>query len=105
MAEQIQTPTLFKPPMQVGNGDQSVLNITGATVVKVGPGRLCRIAVVTAGAAGAAYDCPVAGDAAAGNKIATIPATLGLVLDLDWPLVTGLTIVPGSGQVLAVSFS
>lgn len=105
MSEQIMTPTLFKPPMQVGTGDQSALNIVAATVVKVGPGRVARIAVVSAGSdAGAVHDCVSTGAAGAANQVASIPNTVG-VIELDWPLVEGLVVVPGSGQVLAVSFA
>lgn len=91
--------------MQVGKGEQAALNISAATVIKVGPGRVARVSVVTAGsAAGAVNDCAETGAAAAGNKVASIPNTVG-VIELDWPMVNGLCITPGTGQVLAVSFS
>jgi len=96
--------TLFRPPQQVGRGEQSRLNIDAAALVKAGPGRLVRIAVLVAGAAGAAHDVAATGDAADGNRIAVIPATLGLVLDLDWPCGAGIVIVPGSGQKVSVSY-
>lgn len=97
--------TRYNPPTRVAAGDQSSLNIDAARVVKDAPGRLVKVSVVTAGsAAGAAHDCAATGDAAAGNKIATIPNAVG-VIDLDWPVGVGITIVPGSGQVVAVSFT
>ena len=44
------------------------------------------------------------GDAAAANKIASIPNTVG-VITLDWPCAVGIVVTPGSGQVLAVSYA
>lgn len=80
-------------------------NITAATVVKATPGKLAYISVVTAGsAAGSANDCATTGAAAAGNKVATIPAAVG-VIPVNWPCGTGITITPGSGQVIAVSYA
>lgn len=97
--------TQYAKPMMVGAGDQQVYNITASTLVKAGIGRLARVSVVTAGsAAGAAHDCAAIGDAAAGNKIASIPNAVGVV-DLDWPCGVGIVIVPGTGQVLAVAFT
>ena len=85
-------------------GRNSSLNITAATVVKAGPGRLVRISVVVAGsAAGTANDCITTGAAAAANEIAAIPNSVG-VIPLEWPCATGIVVVPGTGQTLAVSY-
>ncbi len=85
-------------------GITPVYNITAATVIKATPGRLVRISVVTAGsAAGTANDCATTGAAAATNEIAAIPNTVGQIM-LDWPCATGIVVVPGTSQVLAVSF-
>jgi hypothetical protein len=40
---------------------------------------------------------------AASNLIATIPAVAG-PLWLDWPAQAGITVTPGSGQTLSISF-
>lgn len=92
-------------PVFIGQGGEAALNITAAAVVKLGPSRVARVSVVVAGsAAGAVHDCAATGDVAAGNKIASIPNTVG-VYTLDWPCAAGVAVVPGSGQTLAVSYS
>jgi hypothetical protein len=98
-------------PMQVASGRLTALNISAAAVVKTGPSRVARVSVVTAGsAAGGVYDCNVTTttegfvEPAAGNKIATIPNAVGVYV-LDWPCSLGIVVVPGSEQVLSVSYS
>jgi len=86
-------------------GSRSVLNITAATVVKATPGTLYRVSVTTAGsAAGSAYDAATTGGNVAANLIADIPNTVGAV-ELVWPCANGILIVPGTAQVLSVSFN
>lgn len=85
-------------------GTRSSLNITAAAVVKATPGRIAKLVVTTAGAAGTVNDCITTGAAAAGNLIATIPATIG-IYDLDWPCLVGITITPGAAQVVSVSYT
>ena len=80
-------------------------NITAAAVVKASAGKLAYISVVTAGSApGSANNCATTGAAAAANKIATIPNTVG-VTQLNWPCDAGIVITPGTGQVIAVSYA
>lgn len=86
-----------------GNGVSSALNLSASTVVKAGPGRLVRVNVITAGAAGTINDCLTTGAAAAGNEIAVIPATVGTYV-FDWPCLVGIVYVPGSAQVVSISF-
>jgi len=85
-------------------GTTSSLNITAATVVKATPGRLVKINVLTAGAAGTASDCATTGAVAAANLICNIPATVG-IYSLDWPCLVGIVITPGASQVLSVSYA
>ena len=86
-------------------GVNSALDITTATVVKAAPGRLIRVSVLVAGsAAGAAYDSAATGSDAIGTEIFVIPNTVG-IYELDWPCLTGVTVAPGTGQTVAVSFS
>ncbi len=88
-----------------GQGSTVTKNITAATVVKAAAGRLCRISVIVAGsAAGGAYDQAVTAGPTAATQIASIPNTLG-VIAVDMPVATGILIVPGTGQTLAVSFA
>jgi|SRR6185437_4014917 len=86
-------------------GNASKLNITAATVVKATPGTLFRVSVNTAGsAAGSAYDASTTSGNIAANLIADIPNTVG-IYELEWPCAAGILIVPGTGQVLSVSFA
>ena len=81
-----------------------VYNITAATVIKAGPGVIGRINVIAAGsAAGTVNDCATTGAAATSNEIFSIPNTVGTYA-LIWPTLTGIVVVPGTGQTLAVSF-
>jgi hypothetical protein len=86
-------------------GSLSSLNISAATVVKARPGTLFRVSVTTAGsAAGAVYDAATTGGNVAANLVAAIPDAAG-VIELEWPVANGILIVPGTGQVLSVSYS
>jgi len=88
----------------VSKGTTSAFNITAATVVKTGGGRLIKISVIVAGsAAGAAYDYASTSGVSAASEIFVIPNTVG-IYEIDWPLATGLVIVPGTGQTIAVSY-
>lgn len=86
----------------------AVYNITAATVVKSSPGRAVSISVVTPGiSAGSIHDCATAGAATVSNKIATVPnlaTTVNPVIDVLWPCATGIVVIPGTSQVLAVSY-
>lgn len=89
----------------VGQGTSATLNITAATVVKAVGGRVAKVSVLVAGSAvGAVHNCATTGAVAAGNKVAVIADTVG-VYDIDFPCSTGITVVPGTGQTLAVSFA
>lgn len=88
----------------VGSGTGSALNLTAATVVKSTAGRCVRITVVVAGsAAGTANDVATTGAVAAANEFFSIPNTVGTYF-LDWPCAAGITIAPGTGQTVAVSY-
>jgi hypothetical protein len=90
---------------QSEDGRLATYNVTSSTVIKAAAGRAFRVAVVVAGsAAGAVHDCSTTGAAAAANKVATIPNTVG-VYDLNWPCGTGIVLVPGTGQTLSISYS
>lgn len=86
------------------DGRNSALNISTATVVKASSGRLVRIDVITAGStAGTANDTTTTGGAAASNEIFAIPNTIGSYY-LDWPVANGIVIIPGTAQVVSVSY-
>lgn len=84
-------------------GVNTVLNVTAATVIKATPGRLVKICVTVAGAAGTANDCITTGAAAAANVLCAIPATVG-VIAVDMPAKVGIVITPGAAQVVSVSY-
>lgn len=79
-------------------------NITAATLVKAGIGRIVRFNVTVAGAAGTINDAATTGGAAASNLIAAIPAAVG-IYELDWPVANGIVVTPGAAQVVSVAFA
>ena len=87
-----------------GQGQTVSFNIIAPRLIRAGIGRVCRVSVLVAGsAAGAVNDCATTGAAAVANQIGTIPATAGTI-SIDMPCATGMVIVPGTGQTLAVSY-
>lgn len=80
------------------------LNITAATVLKVGAGRVVKLVVIVAGAAGTVNDCATTGAAAAANELCALPAVVGPI-DLNVGFQTGLVVVPGAGQTIAAYFN
>lgn len=107
-----QTPTAqapllldFSGTLLTGQGAQVAYNISAATVVKATPGRVGKVVVITAGSTvGTVNNCITTGAAAIANQLAAIPDTIGPI-PLDMPCSVGITIVPGTGQVVAVSFT
>lgn len=82
----------------------TTLNITTATVIKAAPGTLIAVAVIVAGSApGTCNDCLTTGAAAPANQFGTIPASVNRY-EFGWPCQTGIVVVPGTGQTLAVSW-
>ena len=91
--------------MPVASGASAHLNITAATVVKAAPGRLVRVSVIVAGSAtGTVNDVATTGGVGTANQVGTIPTALGTTI-FDWPCATGITVVPGTGQTVAVSYT
>lgn len=92
----------------IGHGSQATLNITAATIVDTGAGRVARISVIAAGStAGAVYDSNSTTGNTAANQIAVIPANqaAGSIITIDFPYSSGLVVVPGTGGNLGVSFT
>ncbi len=96
----------------LGTATQAYLNVNGiavaqdltvATLVRTGAGRLVKVSITTAGSGnGHIYD---ANDASLTTRpIYTIPQTLGVV-DVDLPVTSGIVVAPGTGQHVTVSFS
>src|SRR6185437_11666561 len=103
MAATLVGPVNVSPGLPGGN--RAALNVTAATVLKNTAGICVSVAVVTAGsAAGTVNDVATTGGVAAANQFGTIPNAVG-TYTFNWPCGTGITVVPGAGQTLAVSFS
>jgi hypothetical protein len=99
-----QGPLLVANVNLVPQGAKNLSNVSVATLVKGAPGTLLTISVVTPGSApGTVNDVSTVGGAAAGNQIGTIPNTVQTI-QFRSPFLTGLVIVPGTGQVLSVAY-
>jgi len=87
-------------------GSSSLLNVSATTVVKTTGGTLYRVSVTTAGSTvGNVYDNNATGSGnTAANLIGVVPNTVGVYL-FEFPCFTGITYVPGTGQVASFSFS
>lgn len=78
--------------------------LTASTLVVSGAGRLVRVSVIVAGAAGTAYNSNTTAGAGASNALYVIPATVG-VHDVGVNFSNGLVISPGAGQSVNVTYS
>jgi len=84
-------------------GTNNSLDISVSTIVKTSSGWLARIIVTTAGSTtGAVYDSNSTSSLT--GTIFIIPNTVGITV-LQFPFSKGLTIVPGTGMVLSVSYT
>jgi hypothetical protein len=84
-------------------GAQSLTNISTATLVKSGNGRLASVVVLTAGSTeGTAYDSTSTTSAI--SPLCRIPNTVGVTF-VNIPFGLGLVVAPGTGQVVTVSYS
>jgi hypothetical protein len=85
------------------NASQSLQAATTTVVASSGPGRLARVSVTTAGAAGSIYDSNSTSPATS-SLLAVIPAVVG-VHELNIPYLYGLVVTTGAGQVATVVYS
>jgi hypothetical protein len=84
-------------------GAQDAVNISSATLVKSGAGRVAVISVTTAGTTtGSVYDAN--SSAATTGKIYVIPNTVGVVF-VNMPVSLGIVVSPGTGQIVSISYS
>lgn len=91
-----------------GYAANSQLNVTGNTIIKSSPGRLCKIIINTAATTATnVYDDASETGIGASNLIMTIPANTvaGTVYDLYFPFQNGCVINVGTSGVLAVSYA
>lgn len=84
-------------------GILNTTNITGDTVVRIGAGRVCSVSVIDAGSAsGFIYDSNSISITSA--PVYIIPMTEGITV-VNFPVVNGVFVSPGSGQIISVSYS
>jgi len=84
-------------------GNASAAEITAATVVKTGQGRVARVSVIVAGSAvGYVHDAAL--PTASGPRVYTIPNTVG-VYAVEIPVSNGIVVAPGTGQTVTISYS
>ena len=88
----------------IAQGASVALNQATSAVVQSGPGRVGRVNVIVAGAAGALYDSATLVGASSANEIAVVPATQGSIT-IDFPFTNGLVYEPGASQVAAISYN
>lgn len=95
------------PTRLVADGGYSRLNIAAAVNLFTGQGTVYRVVVIVTAATASSVIDSAGTSATAPNTILTIPASTvqGTVFTLNWPCQAGLSIVPGAGVTLAVSFS
>ena len=98
----------------VSQGKNALLNVSASTVVAQGAGvgfysggpkgRAQRVNVLVAGTtAGGVYDSSTIAGAVAAAQLAAIPNVIGSYL-VDMPFFVGLTVVPGAGQTVSISY-
>lgn len=85
----------------------STLGISTNTTLHTGSGSVLRVSVQVAAAAACSIIDSTGTVASAGNTILAIPASTvaGTVYAVDWPYVTGLTVLPGASVTLNVNWT
>lgn len=84
-------------------GVQNAAGLTAATVVKPSAGRICSISVIVAGSAtGTVYDS--ATTTTTTRPLYVIPMTVGVYV-VNLPASFGVSVAPGTGQTVTVSYS
>jgi len=84
-------------------GKASAAGLTSATVASSSAGRLVNVSVIVAGSAtGMVYDSN--STTGTSRPIYVIPMTVG-VFQVNIPVSYGVTVAPGSGQTVTVSYS
>lgn len=94
----------------IAQGLNTALNVTSASVIKTGRGRVVRLTLTVAGTAGTLVlnDCATTGAASAANQIYNSTGVLaaGTVITLDFPVTSGLVVsaVP-TGATLVIVYT
>jgi hypothetical protein len=91
--------------IQAGQGVVTSATVTSATQVTTGGGTLVSISVLVAGTTtGFVHNSPSTGAAVASNAMVAAPNTIG-VYHAGTVFSAGLTIIPGTGQSVCVTYS
>ena len=93
------------------SGSKSTLNISGTpqlvsntTTSSYSERRIARVNVLVAGTApGSVNDAATVALAALANQVFVVPNVAGTYY-LDFPMLSGIVITPGTGQTVAVSY-
>jgi hypothetical protein len=85
------------------NGSRISSDLSAATLVKTGSGRVAVVSVIVAGSSdGTIYDTNSVSSTS--NPVFKISNTVGVTF-VNLPVVNGIVIVPGTGQTVSVSYS
>lgn len=85
-------------------GTLSSLVINTNTVVKAAPGQVCTVNIITGGStSGSIHDCTTSGTATSGNVTMALGTTSGSIY-APFKHESGITVIPGTNQVISVSY-
>lgn len=79
------------------------LNVSVPTVIKAAPGTILTVMVITPGSAPGTVNDVATNAPTAGNFVGPIPNAVGPVA-FNWPCQAGILVVPGTDQVVNVSW-
>jgi hypothetical protein len=86
-------------------GSVNSLEISASTFLKIQYGWVAKVSVIVAGTTtGMIYDASSTAVAGTGNRLAVIPNTVG-IYTINMPVNNGIVVTPGSGMIVAVSYS
>lgn len=86
-------------------GAVNSLEISASTYFQTSYGWVGKISVIVAGTTtGTVYDTTSVASAGVGNRLAIIPNTVG-IYTINMPVNNGIVVTPGSGQIVAMSYS
>lgn len=90
--------------INLNDGNKSALFITASTVIKPQPGMVADVSVLQTGSTvGGVYDAASTAAANTSNEIAIIPNAVG-VTRLNFPCLSGISVLLGTNQIVSVSY-
>ena len=95
---------VYTAPAGGGNVNTALAVQAPGKLLKPSAGAVIKAIVTVAGSgAGGIYDCTATANAVTANQIVGLPATVGPI-DVEFPCLVGIFVIPGSGQQVAVSY-